>query len=160
MHINAILARLQEHQVQIAWSKMEIAKTEIEYLGIEYSAQGMRPATHIMDKLNSLLDVDNSNERNWRSIQGLLNQYQKYGTRFSTLVEEFRLTSRQRKRDILTMMSNWRVKQGNTCCDPAVRCSTPRFETKEQCVPQNEKITKLTPITIYNPLHCGGGPIK
>ena len=64
MHINAILARLQEHQVQVSWSKTNVAKTKIEYLGIEYSARGMQPTTHIMDKLNSLLDVDSRNERN------------------------------------------------------------------------------------------------
>ena len=86
---------------------MNVAETKIEYLGIEYSARGMRPVTHIMDKLNSLLDVDSRNERNWRSIRGLLNQYQKYRPRFTTLVEEFRMASRQRKREILTTMSNW-----------------------------------------------------
>ena len=54
MHINANFSSLTRISGTNFMVQMDVAKTKIEYIGIEYSARGMWLATHIMDKLNSL----------------------------------------------------------------------------------------------------------
>ena len=87
-HVNKVLTCLQQNNIQIAWSKMELARDSVEYLGIEYTKDGIRPARHILGKLQSLISIDFNQLQNWRSVRGLLNQFQRYGPRFNKLVEE------------------------------------------------------------------------
>ena len=113
-HVNKVLTCLQQNNIQIAWSKMELARDSVEYLGIEYTKDGIRPARHILEKLQSLISIDCNQLQNWRSVRGLLNQFQRYGPRFNKLVEEYRFANAQRKQQILEQMGRWAVKQGNT----------------------------------------------
>ena len=92
---------------------MDISQTYIEYLGVEFSSEGMKPASHLTEKLPSLARVDCSKIHNWRSIRGILNQFQRFGPRLTELVTEFREATFDRKKEILNQISTWTIEQGN-----------------------------------------------
>ena len=112
-HINRVFRKLQEHGIQIAWSKMELCKTDLEYLGMRFSNDQISPSPTILNKLFDLVSVDCSKISNWRTVQGLLNQYHRFGPRFQWLVQQFRTATETKRRKILQQLSMWRVSRGN-----------------------------------------------
>lgn len=57
-HVNMVLTRLEEHNVEVVWSKTEITKSSEEYLWIDYRQDGISSCWHIFEKSQSLINVD------------------------------------------------------------------------------------------------------
>ena len=73
----------------------------------------MKLARHLIEKLYSLARVNCSKIHNWASIRGILNQFQRFGPRFTELVTESREATFDRKKEMFDQMSTWTIKQGN-----------------------------------------------
>ena len=91
---------------------MELCETDIEYLGMRFSNAQISPSPTILNKLFDLVSVDCSKISNWRTVQGLLNQYHRFGPRFQWLVQQFRAATETQRRKILQQLSIWKFSRG------------------------------------------------
>lgn len=77
-HVRQVLRNLKQDGIQVAWSTMDICKTDFPYLGMRVSEDQNFSSPAILNKLFDLISVYCSKISSWRTVQGLHNQYHRF----------------------------------------------------------------------------------
>ena len=78
-HVNnleAVLQKLQEHNLRIKSSKRKFMQKSVEYLGQVVTAEGIQTSQRKVEAIQSLTPP--SNQKSLRSLLGIINHYEKF----------------------------------------------------------------------------------